>query len=503
MSDEREILSRMGRYWVLPRDVVEYLIEQWEHSGWKKFKGVPPRSDGFESHVDYMEEIGVIGQLAAESIKTRYSTESDDEDREEPRSRRTMPPPAAAPRGRDGERVRSERIRYEPVSPIVERARPRNNTGKTENTAKSFRWPKIDRRIIIGGAVLVIILIVLGVVFAMRGALAPSVVVMTPLPPRIVVPTAIPAPTAIPIPTMSWDPGVVRAIAPVEQSALQLGVITPADWVLFFLMFVMSLALVGNIALDWGEDSEASGDQRWEKIVVAAQSSCGLIAGLLSGLIIAWTAKSNLGFLIGFALLSAIWAIAAIRITKDGSPLNAALVLAAAALAVRGVTELPVGFGLGSPWVGFYNVFSLMTLVSSMRFEAAALTLLDYSLLIAAIVVASIEALRRYDLTQAAFAAVLVIGAIVAGQLASDWVVTHWFDMSSPDKVLASQIAEPVLGWIFGVLISLGVLLILRGRKVSVRNTTIQIAEISGSQGVVNFIMLVTTASVVINLLAR
>ena len=489
---DRDSFVEMCRKWNVPEDLVRYVVRLGDEINWKGFDRAP-KDEGFKTFIGYLGRYGSIRQDLVRPISSWY------ENRKRP-GKKNVATSQSLPRDDGRRNEHDSRTGY---GIPVERAHPRNNTGKTENTAKSFRWPKIDRRIIIGGAVLLVILVVLGVVFAMRGALAPSVVVMTPLPPRIVVPTAIPAPTAIPIPTMSWDPGVVRAIAPVEQSALQLGVITPADWVLFFLMFVMSLALVGNIALDWGEDSEASGDQRWEKIVVAAQSSCGLIAGLLSGLIIAWTAKSNLGFLIGFALLSAIWAIAAIRITKDGSPLNAALVLAAAALAVRGVTELPVGFGLGSPWVGFYNVFSLMTLVSSMRFEAAALTLLDYSLLIAAIVVASIEALRRYDLTQAAFAAVLVIGAIVAGQLASDWVVTHWFDMSSPDKVLASQIAEPVLGWIFGVLISLGVLLILRGRKVSVRNTTIQIAEISGSQGVVNFIMLVTTASVVINLLAR
>lgn len=377
-------------------------------------------------------------------------------------------------------------------------------SSKNPSGAKPFRLPKIDRRIIIGGVVLLAILIVLGLIFALRGKQAPIVSVdMAPLPIRTTVPTAIPAPTDIPVPTMSWDVGAVRAIAPVEQSALRLGVITPADGVLFFMMLMMSLALVGNIVLDWEEGSEASGNQRWEKIIVAAQSSCGLVAGLLSGLVIAWTAKSNIGFLFGLATLSAIWAIAAIRIAKDGSPLNTALVLAAAALAIRGVTELPVGFGLGSAWVGFYNISSLVTLISSMRFDAAALTLLVYALLIAAMTVASIEALRRYDPTHAALAAVLVIGAIVLGQLASDWLVARSFDMSTLDKVVAAQMAKPILGWVFGVLISLGALLFLRGRKVSVRNVTVQIAEISGPQGVVNFIMLVTTVSVMINLLAR
>lgn len=380
----------------------------------------------------------------------------------------------------------------------VTRAAPRNPLG-----AKPFRLPKIDRRTVIGGVVLLAILIVLGLIFALRGKQAPVSVDMAPLPIRTVAPTTVPVPTAIPMPTMSWDPGAVRAIAPVEQSALRLGVITPADGVLFFLMFMMCLALIGNIVFDWEEGSEASGDQRWEKVVVAAQSSCGLIAGLLSGLVIAWTAKSNLGFLFGFAALSAIWAIAAIRIAKDGSPLNAALVLAAAALAIRGVTELPIGFGLGGAWVGFYNVSSLVTLISSMRFDAAALTLIVYSLLVAALVVATIEALRRYDPTHAALAVVLVIGAIVLGQFVSGWVVVRFFDMSTPDKVLAAQMARPILGWVLGVVFSLAALLVSRGRKVSVRNTTVQIAEISGPQGVVNFIMLVTTASVVINLLAR
>ena len=83
MSDDRESLSRMGRYWALPRDMVEYLIEQWERRRWEGFKNAPAREDGFEDHVDYMKKIGAIGRLAAESILTRYADQSDDEEPEQ------------------------------------------------------------------------------------------------------------------------------------------------------------------------------------------------------------------------------------------------------------------------------------------------------------------------------------------------------------------------------------------------------------------------------------
>lgn len=428
---------------------------------------------------------------------------------------------------------RLARLRLENPLPVVEPTPPAKKAGggkfsigglfdaiddRLPESAPEFLTGKVIFGVL---AVIIVVLVALGLIFAFSGGdkptTSPPVAVVlgtaTAIPvatqaPSAIATAAVLLPTPTPVPTVDWSPGAVKSIAPIERSALRLGLATPADWVLAALMLAMALALIGNIVLDWREGSQDSGEEFWERFLVAAQSSCGLIAGLLSGLVIAWTANDGLAFLVAAVVFAVIWAGAGFRLAKDGSPLNAGFVLAAASLAIRGVSEIPVGIAHASgrlgvqAWSGFYSPSGVVALLSGLRFHEAALTLLVYGMLAAAVVVSGIEALRKYVPSQALLAALIVIGAVVLGMMGAKWL-SGMFDVSSPDKLLAAEVAKPILGWIFGVLLSLIAALGLKGKSVRAGKTTLQMAQLQGPQGVLNFVMLITTASVAINLLGR
>lgn len=320
---------------------------------------------------------------------------------------------------------------------------------------------------------------------------------------------AIPALTfPTPAPEPSWDPSAIRGIKPQEQAVLRVGVVSPKDIVLFVLGVLAITLTIAQIVVDWRESHDrGGGDRPWEKALIAGQSACGLFVGLLSVPLIALSARDGVTFFVVSLILFGAWCIAAIRIVKDGTPWNVGLVLFATSLAIRGVTELPVGLanigdGGGRPWVGFFSPYGLIVLLSQLKFEGAALTMLVYILLFGALTISVIEALRHYHALESLVAAGLVFLSLALGNLFGVWVV-GLIDQSTPEKAMAVLYLQPTISWLVGVAFSLILVAFLQGRELTLRNVTMKVAQVSGAQANINFVMLVTTISIALNLLGR
>lgn len=120
-------------------------------------------------------------------------------------------------------------------------------SSKNPSGAKPFRLPKIDRRIIIGGVVLLAILIVLGLIFALRSGGQPnySVTVTTPLPPLIAAPTV--AAPSTPVGILGLE---VEGPPPIMVSV---SVTLATLWIVLIIIlgFAETVSRRERFALDW------------------------------------------------------------------------------------------------------------------------------------------------------------------------------------------------------------------------------------------------------------
>jgi len=486
MSDEREILSRMGRYWVLPRDVVEYLIEQWEHSGWKKFKGVPPRSDGFESHVDYMEEIGVIGQLAAESIKTRYSTESDDEDREEPRSRRTMPPPAAAPRGRGNER--DSRTGYG----IPVRAAPKNKGNLFSGLIDGIddRLPPnapdfVNGTTVLIGAIVLIVLLAIFVFAFMRGMASPASTAAV-APNSTAMPGVTPASSTTPIvPVVKLDSDwwtQIKTAPVIERSPMRLGHLDQYSMV----VQILGLAL---IILMLADALPRRKSQR--NVVLVAVLS--LLAGLLTVPLLNWAAFSTATTFVMWVVLILLWSapIYSVLMHHDNTALTVALALLALVIFDLGVFALPAGlapiFGATwTPWQGVTGFGGWLQLIMAFRFGEVILTTILFTTMLVAIYLAANEVGKKYG---------GIIGGLVAGLIMLIvWWVLSWLlgkgvlwlantQNLTATVLLVLEVLRPVLAWLLSMVVATVAGVAMGDMEVEFRQNKIKLGLGGGAGG--------------------
>ncbi len=308
---------------------------------------------------------------------------------------------------------------------------------------------------IIGTSAILILLIVLGLVFAFsRGASAPSV--------TTVIPNATPVPAVPASPLTPTGPEVkldadwwaeIASTSVIERSPMRLGHLDQLSMV----AQVLGLALIALLFAD------AMPRRKSQRSVVAV-AVVALIAGVATVPLLNF-ASVNAGwtFLVSLFLM-ALWAtpVAAVIMHNDNTALTVALALLALTLFDLGRFALPVGlapiFGASwSEWEGVTGIGGWLQLIMALRFGEAALTTLMFAAVIGAIWLAASEVGKKYGGW---------VGGVVAGLIMLVvWWIFSWLlgqgvlwlantqDLTQTTLVVL-EVLRPILAWLLSMVVA-------------------------------------------------